>query len=170
MSEQTVSPKVERSALFQSTKLGYECVMSSTKSFVHNFNQLPEEEKAEFKSLNTYVKQLEKCMSSLKNSHQQRPVSVSSKRVRKEVSPKTEVAPVQVQVQVQEQVTQVAQVAEVKQKSSKGRKPVSKTEQSPTAQEVATVQAESVQPVSSVPKKGKKEVTSEAKKSVKKSA
>jgi len=63
--QQSITPQVskqERSASYVSTRLGYECLISSTKSFVHHFNSLTDEEKTEFKSLTTYVKQLEKCL------------------------------------------------------------------------------------------------------------
>ena len=59
-----LSPK-EKSASFVTCKLSYDCLLSSTKSFVHNFNQLTDDEKSEFKSLATYIKLLEKC--SVKN-------------------------------------------------------------------------------------------------------
>jgi trans-aconitate methyltransferase len=55
----------EKSAAFVTCKLSYDCLLSSTKSFYHNFNKLTDEEKTEFKSLSTYIKQLEKC--SIKN-------------------------------------------------------------------------------------------------------
>lgn len=55
----------EKSAAFVTCKLSYDCLLSSTKSFYHNFNKLTDEEKTEFKSLSTYIKQLEKC--SVKN-------------------------------------------------------------------------------------------------------
>ena len=58
----TIIPKVERSAAYVVSRLSYDTLISSTKMFVHNFNVLTEEEKAEFKSLATYVKQLEKCL------------------------------------------------------------------------------------------------------------
>lgn len=59
-----LSPK-EKSASFVTCKLSYDCLLSSSKSFVHNFNQLTDDEKSEFKSLATYIKLLEKC--SVKN-------------------------------------------------------------------------------------------------------
>ncbi len=67
MSEQVVSKQTpkERSAPFVTCKLSYDCLLSSTKSFVHNFSQLTDDEKTEFKSLATYVKLLDKC--SVKN-------------------------------------------------------------------------------------------------------
>ena len=63
--QQIITPQVskqERSLNYVSTRLGYDCLISSTKSFVHHFNSLTDEEKTEFKSLATYVKQLEKCL------------------------------------------------------------------------------------------------------------
>ena len=56
--------KPERSVNYVTSRLSYECLISSTKSFVHNFANLTSEEKMEFKSLATYVKQLEKCLPS----------------------------------------------------------------------------------------------------------
>ena len=58
----TNTPKVERSANYVVSRLSYDSLISATKLFVHNFNSLSEEEKLEFKSLTTYVKQLEKCL------------------------------------------------------------------------------------------------------------
>lgn len=66
MTEQTTPPttiqKTERSANYVVSRLSYDTLISSTKMFVHNYNVLTEEEKSEFKSLATYVKQLEKCL------------------------------------------------------------------------------------------------------------
>lgn len=55
----------EKSNAFVTCKFSYDCLLSSTKSFYHNFNQLTDDEKKEFKSLATYIKLLEKC--SVKN-------------------------------------------------------------------------------------------------------
>ena len=59
--------KTERSKENTTCRLSYECLMSSTKSFVHNFSNLTDEEKVEFKSLETYVKHLQKCIATIKN-------------------------------------------------------------------------------------------------------
>lgn len=66
MTEQTSTTQTikERSANYAVCKLSYECLLSATKSFVHNYANLSDEEKLEFKSLSTYVKQLEKCLPS----------------------------------------------------------------------------------------------------------
>ena len=75
----TTATKVERSVNFVNGKLSYDCLIASTKSFVHNFSNLTQEEKTEFKSLNTYIKLLDKCLSTLQNSEK-------IKRVQKVVS------------------------------------------------------------------------------------
>ena len=59
--------KSERSKENTSCRASYECLMSATKSFVLNFSSLSDEEKAEFKSLVNYVKQLQKCMENIKS-------------------------------------------------------------------------------------------------------
>lgn len=59
-----LSPK-EKSNTFVTCKLSYDCLLSSTKSFINNFNYLTDDEKLEFKSLATYIKLLDKC--SVKN-------------------------------------------------------------------------------------------------------
>jgi hypothetical protein len=57
----------ERSKESISCRASYECLMSATKSFVLNFNNLSNEEKAEFKSLVNYVKQLHRCIEIIKS-------------------------------------------------------------------------------------------------------
>lgn len=72
----TNTSKPERSANYLVSRLSYECLISSTKSFVHNFNSLSDEEKTEFKSLATYVKQLEKCLPSKQHRQVSKPKKV----------------------------------------------------------------------------------------------
>jgi len=62
MTEQIqAAPKpVEKSTNYLNCRFAYDCLMASTKSFVHHFDTLTPEEKREFKSLINYVKQLEK--------------------------------------------------------------------------------------------------------------
>ncbi len=69
MTEQTVeqAAKVERSANFVNCKLGYDSLIVSIKSFVHHFNTLSDDEKIDFKSLSSHVKQLDKCMEVVRN-------------------------------------------------------------------------------------------------------
>lgn len=70
MSEQETRESIvksERSKENATCRLSYECLMSSTKSFVHNFSNLTDSEKIEFKSLETYVKHLQKCITTIKN-------------------------------------------------------------------------------------------------------
>ena len=70
MSEQETRESIvksERSKKNATCRLSYECLMSSTKSFVHNFSSLTDTEKVEFKSLETYVKHLQKCITTIKN-------------------------------------------------------------------------------------------------------
>jgi hypothetical protein len=132
--------------------------MASTKSFVNNFNNLSQEEKLEFKSLNNYVKQLEKCMATLRNNGQVKVAIV--KRVTKSAPSSQETAsaavttaPVVVSAPVVEAVS-TATVA--KGKGGKPRKVVSaKEESSPTAQVVQEVQAEAKQAAPVVAKGGK---------------
>jgi hypothetical protein len=156
MSEQTVSTssatKNERSQNYISCRLSYDCLMSSTKSFVNNFNNLSQEERLEFKSLNTYVKQLEKCMGTLRNGGQVK--SVPIKRVTKSVSSSqetTSAAPVPV-AEVVETVTKGKRSGKTKALSTN-------KETSPTAQAVADAVAVSVAVASApspAPAKGKK--------------
>jgi hypothetical protein len=138
MSEQTV---IERSKDLQSCKLAYDCIMSSTKSFVYNFSLLTNEEKTEFKSLANYVKQLDKCMEVVRA--QSKLVSQTTKRVVKVVEV-VEVVKVAEAVKpvlepVLEQVVEVKAVEPVSlTKSSKKTKSVEpKQETSPTAEVVA---------------------------------
>jgi hypothetical protein len=58
----TNTSKTDHSEKYACCRLSYDCLMASTKSFVNNFNNLSPEEKQQFKSLHNYVKQLEKCM------------------------------------------------------------------------------------------------------------
>jgi hypothetical protein len=173
MSEQTVStssaPKGDRSNTYVSCRLSYDCLMASTKSFVHNFNNLSQEEKLEFKSLNNYVKQLEKCMVTLRNNGQ---VKVSTiKRVTKSAPSSQEVAaPVVAAAPVATGPVVEAAAPVAKAKGGKPKKVVSaKEESSPTAQVVQEVQAEAKQaaPVAAKAKgKGKPAVVEEAVKEV----
>jgi len=142
MSEQTVTtssaPKAERSNANVSCRLSYDCLMASTKSFVNNFNNLTPEEKLEFKSLNNYVKQLEKCMLSLRNNGQVKVPTV--KRVTKSApTSQVTVAPVAVTSVVQEATAPKGKGAKPKKASSK--------EVSPTAQVVEEVKAAQAAPV-----------------------
>jgi hypothetical protein len=76
MSESQVNTK-QRSTNNTVTRLSYDCLMSATKSFVHNFASLTEDEKQEYKSLATYVKQLERCLPNKSGSVVQRKKVVS---------------------------------------------------------------------------------------------
>lgn len=58
--------KVEHTREYNCCKHSYESLITTTKAFVFNFNNLSQEEKASFKSLQTYIKQLQKCMDTLK--------------------------------------------------------------------------------------------------------
>jgi hypothetical protein len=71
--------KLENTREYNSCKLSYDSVISTTKAFVFNFNNLSQEEKVLFKSLHIYIKQLQKCMDSLK-SQQVEKSEVKSKR------------------------------------------------------------------------------------------
>ena len=67
--------KTEHTKEYICCKYSYESLITTTKAFVFNFNNLSQEEKTSFKSLHTYVKQLQKCMDTLK-AQQQTPRSV----------------------------------------------------------------------------------------------
>ena len=127
MTEQiTIPQKPDKSTNYIVSRLSYDCLISSTKSFVHNFNSLSDEEKLEFKSLTTYVKQLEKCLPSKQNKPVQKP---------KVIVPAVETAPASV---LEEKV-----VAPVLPKSSgRTKKVVEPKETSPTAVVVAEVSEE----------------------------
>jgi hypothetical protein len=58
--------KVERSSANQVCRLSYDTLMSASKNFIYNFSFLTDEEKGEYKSLGNHVKQLNKCMESIK--------------------------------------------------------------------------------------------------------
>jgi hypothetical protein len=148
MTEQTMptnTVKSERSDKYVISRLSYDCLISSTKSFVHNFNLLSDEEKMEFKSLATYVKQLDKCLPSKQSKFMNK-----SKKV---VLPVSAVASVP--------VTEVAKVVEEKvvepvQKGNKRTKKVETKEESPTATAVAEVNATSTTVVEPVKEEAKK--------------
>ncbi len=144
MSEQinTVSntSKPERSSNYVVSRLSYDCLISATKSFAHNFNTLTDDEKMEFKSLATYVKQLEKCLPSKQNKQVSKPKKV--------VVESTEQSPA-----VEEKVVEPAQSKKTKQ--TKKVEPVKET--SPTAVAVAEV-SESKAVVEPVKEESKKPV------------
>jgi len=129
MTDQIVT-KPERSANNTNTRLSYDCLVSATKSFVHNFASLTEEERTEFKSLATYVKQLEKCLPS-KNRIVSRPVKNVVKVEQVASSSPVVAAPVAIEEKVVE--------------PSKGKK--AKAEVSPTAKAVAAVAVPVTEPV-----------------------
>lgn len=124
MAEQQNVPKVgekeERSRDYINCKLSYDCLMSSTKSFIHNFNNLTVNEKLEFRCMGNYVKQLEKCMVVIKN---------NTKPVIHQVKPK-------IQKEEPEQAEQTAKpkvAAKPKiEKKKKEQTPVAPTEPTPT--------------------------------------
>lgn len=112
----------EKSATFVTCKLSYDCLLSSTKSFVHNFSQLTDDEKTEFKSLATYIKLLDKC--SIKNKIKvfkpKKPVQESVQEPVQEPVKEPIQEPVKEQVQEQEQ--EQVQEKKVTKRSSKSRK------------------------------------------------
>lgn len=81
------APAKERSLNNTICRLSYDCLLSATKGFVHNFSNLTTEEKLEYKSLANYVKQLEKCVAVYKSGVQSLP------RVNKVVTKKEEQSP-----------------------------------------------------------------------------
>ena len=66
--------KVEHSREYNCCKHSYESLITTTKAFVFNFNNLTQEEKILFKSLQTYIKQLQKCIDTLKPQQRQKTV------------------------------------------------------------------------------------------------
>lgn len=58
--------KVDHTKEYNCCKHSYDSLIATTKAFVFNFNNLTPEEKVSFKSLHTYIKQLQKCMDVLK--------------------------------------------------------------------------------------------------------
>lgn len=125
--KETSTNTKQRSLNNATTRLSYECLMSATKSFVHNFATLTDEERAEYKSLATYVKQLDKCLPSKHG-------NVVSK-------PKKVVVPVEQSTVVEEKV-----VEPVKKAAKKG-----KTDASPVVPVVAEVAAPTVAVVDAKP-------------------
>jgi hypothetical protein len=102
LSLSTTSVAKERSLNNTTCRLSYDCLISATKSFVHNFSNLTTEEKLEYKSLTNYVKQLDKCVAVYRNSAQS--VPRAKKVVKKdEQSPTAQAA----------QAVQAAQAAQV---------------------------------------------------------
>jgi hypothetical protein len=157
------TPKPERSYNYVTCRLSYDCLISSTKSFVNNFNNLTQEEKSEFKSLNNYIKQLDKCMISLRNDVQLK--TSNNRRLKKQeqqiisdsdLKPVTEVVsdlkPVTEIVSdlklVTEVVSDLKPVTEVventtqKTKGKKVKKEINDQEVSPTAQLLSEVKVE----------------------------
>jgi hypothetical protein len=126
VNQTTVGSKTERSAANQSCRLSYDCLMSSSKTFLHHFSLLKEEEKGEYKSLGNYVKQLSKCMDVIKKNSNQ--VKRTTLLVNKVASASTVEAPVE-----------ASQLETSTTKSKKNQKKVAKEEQSPTAQVAASV-------------------------------
>ncbi len=143
--------KVERSQANTTCRLAYDCLVSSTKSFGHNFNLLSDEEKLEYKSLMTYVKQLTKCAESFRATRQST-TTVTPKRVAKpkalavateSVAVVESVAETSAPVVVETVTETTAATAPVKKPTSSRKKVVKseKAEQSPTAQEVSALVA-----------------------------
>jgi len=146
MTEQTEmvtnTSKTDHSEKYACCRLSYDCLMASTKSFVNNFNNLSLEEKQQFKSLHNYVKQLEKCMLTIRNNQPKiTTVKRSPKTEQKEQSVSTSV-PVQVQVPVSVSGP-VSSVAVLKSKKVQGKGNKTAKEDSPTAEVVKEVHAES---------------------------
>lgn len=78
-SSKPISEKQERSHEYTNTRMSYDCLMSATKSFIYNFQNLSLEEKLEFKSLANHVKQLDKCMSVIRENAKQNISKVNTK-------------------------------------------------------------------------------------------
>ena len=140
MTEQTsanqTTTKVERSAVNQSCRLSYDCLIASSKTFLHHFNLLSDEERLEYKSLGNHVKQLNKCNEVIKKNS-----SVSKRTTLKVVT-----EPVTESVAAAEPATEsVAEPVVALESTGKGKKKATKAvkdEHSPTAQVVASAVSE----------------------------
>ena len=109
--------KVDHTREYNCCKHSYDSLITTTKAFVFNFNNLSQEEKASFKSLQTYIKQLQKCMDTLKPQQTPRTVKKTEKTEETKETKETKETTI-----------------EVKPKRSTSKTPKSeKTEASPTA-------------------------------------
>ena len=131
--------KAERSAVNQSCRLSYDCLIASSKTFLHHFLLLSDEEKAEYKSLGNHVKQLSKCNEVIKKTSSVKRVSTPK------VSTTAEVATSATEVATS--TTEVAAPVEVATTVSKGKKGSKKSseqkeEHSPTAQVATSIVSE----------------------------
>lgn len=135
MSEQEQTPK-QRSPANVATRLSYDCVISSIKAFVNNFNNITEEEKKEYKSMQTHIKSLDKCMSVLKPNLMPSKRSVKSK-------PETESATVAAApASVSEVVVESSAAAESSKPAKKASRAKQPRESSQTAEAVAQLKEE----------------------------
>jgi hypothetical protein len=136
MTEQTsanqTTTKVERSAVNQSCRLSYDCLIASSKTFLHHFNLLSDEERLEYKSLGNHVKQLNKCNEVIKKNS-----SVSKRSTLKVVT-----EPVAVAEPATESVVEPVVALESTGKGKKKATKAVKDEHSPTAQVVASAVSE----------------------------
>jgi hypothetical protein len=96
--------QTERSANHKSARLAYDTLIASTKSFCHHFEGLSESERAEFRSLGSYVKSLQKCLNTVMEANQSRPAA--PRRVAKNANQSTEQVPAPTVAPVPEQSTQ----------------------------------------------------------------
>ena len=143
MSEQTVeqvAAKVDRSNNYVNCKLGYDSLIVSIKSFVHHFNTLSDDEKTEFKSLNSHVKLLDKCLEVVRN-------NTNVKTAQKYI----------------ENRAKLANKEEVVAEPVKSKKRGSKKEESPTAQAVKAAPAVAEPVEAAADKKSTKKSASKAK-------
>jgi len=136
MTEQTsanqTTTKVERSAVNQSCRLSYDCLIASSKTFLHHFNLLSDEERLEYKSLGNHVKQLNKCNEVIKKN------SSASKRT----TLKVVTEPVAMAEPATESVVEPVVALESTGKGKKKATKAVKDEHSPTAQVVASAVSE----------------------------
>ena len=101
-----------KSENFITCKLSYDSLLSSIKLFLHNFSKLSESEKAEYKSLTNYVKQLSKCTVQELN----KPKKINKKIVSKPIEEvKEEVK--EVKEEVKEEIKE--EVQEIKEETKK---------------------------------------------------
>jgi phenylalanyl-tRNA synthetase alpha subunit len=97
-----------KSENFITCKLSYDSLLSSIKLFLHNFSKLSESEKAEYKSLTNYVKQLSKCTVQELN----KPKKINKKIVSKPIE--------EVKEEVKEEVQEIKEeIQEIKEETKK---------------------------------------------------
>ena len=152
----SASPK-ERSQNNTTCRLSYDCLISATKSFLHNFSNLTAEEKLEYKSLTNYVKQLVRCKDALTGARTAAPVKkVVAKK--EEQSPTAQAAQAAAAAATTTTATASSSSSSSSGSSKKSKKGSSTTASTTPAVEVAATPAAPVEtaPAQESKSKGKK--------------